>query len=396
MNGSTVSIDHVSKHFGSFHALDDVNFTIKQGEFFSLLGPSGCGKTTLLRIIAGFEFPDDGAVLLDDKDIVPFPANKRPCNTVFQSYALFPHLSVYENVAFPLRLQKKDKKEIDEKAREYLHLVQLDQHMFKKPNQLSGGQRQRVAIARALINEPKVLLLDEPLSALDAKLRASLLLDLDALHDKIGITFIYVTHDQSEALAVSDRIAVMNQGKVLQVGTPFEIYESPATQFVAQFIGETNLFEATVAECVPYKNENGLEEFMCTCSVPELGKQTPLPTDSEEMAAGDKYMMVTDYDHTEPGQKVAFTIRPEKIRITTDIPDVHGRKDINVFKGIVEEPVYTGFQSKFYVRLENGAVIKVYQQHRNFLDDGPSIAWKDTVYVSWSAEDGYIVEDIEK
>ena len=396
MNGSTVSIDHVSKHFGSFHALDDVNFTIKQGEFFSLLGPSGCGKTTLLRIIAGFEFPDDGAVLLDDKDIVPFPANKRPCNTVFQSYALFPHLSVYENVAFPLRLQKKDKKEIDEKVREYLHLVQLDQHMFKKPNQLSGGQRQRVAIALALINEPKVLLLDEPLSALDAKLRASLLLDLDALHDKIGITFIYVTHDQSEALAVSDRIAVMNQGKVLQVGTPFEIYESPATQFVAQFIGETNLFEATVAECVPYKNENGLEEFMCTCSVPELGKQTPLPTDSEEMAAGDKYMMVTDYDHTEPGQKVAFTIRPEKIRITTDIPDVHGRKDINVFKGIVEEPVYTGFQSKFYVRLENGAVLKVYQQHRNFLDDGPSIAWKDTVYVSWSAEDGYIVEDIEK
>lgn len=396
MNGSTVSIDHVSKHFGSFHALDDVNFTIKQGEFFSLLGPSGCGKTTLLRIIAGFEFPDDGAVLLDDKDIVPFPANKRPCNTVFQSYALFPHLSVYENVAFPLRLQKKDKKEIDEKVREYLHLVQLDQHMFKKPNQLSGGQRQRVAIARALINEPKVLLLDEPLSALDAKLRASLLLDLDALHDKIGITFIYVTHDQSEALAVSDRIAVMNQGKVLQVGTPYEIYEAPATQFVAQFIGETNLFEATVAECAPYKNENGLEEFMCTCSVPELGKQTPLPTDSEEMAAGDKYMMVTDYDHTEPGQKVAFTIRPEKIRITTDIPDVHGRKDINVFKGIVEEPVYTGFQSKFYVRLENGAVLKVYQQHRNFLDDGPSIAWKDTVYVSWSAEDGYIVEDIEK
>ena len=235
-----------------------------------------------------------------------------------------------------------------------------------------------------------------PLSALDAKLRASLLLDLDALHDKIGITFIYVTHDQSEALAVSDRIAVMNKGKVLQVGTPFEIYESPATQFVAEFIGETNLFEATVAECVPYKNENGMEEFMCTCSVPALGKQAPLPTDSAELAATDKYMMVTDYDHTEPGQKVAFTIRPEKIRITTDIPDVHGRKDINVFKGIVEEPVYTGFQSKFYVRLENGAVLKVFQQHRNFMDDGPDIAWKDTVYVSWAAEDGYIVEDIEK
>lgn len=396
MNGSTVSINNVSKHFGDFHALDDINLTIKQGEFFSLLGPSGCGKTTLLRIIAGFEFPDEGSVLFDDKDVVSLPPNKRESNTVFQSYALFPHLSVYENVAFPLKLRKVDKAVIDEKVKKYLSLVQLEQHMYKKPNQLSGGQRQRVAIARALINEPKVLLLDEPLSALDAKLRANLLVDLDNLHDKIGITFIYVTHDQSEALAVSDRIAVMNQGKVLQVGTPFEIYESPATQFVAQFIGETNLFEATVSECVPYKDPKGQDEYMVTCSVPALGKQAALPTDSPEVAAGDKYMMVTDYDHTEVGQKVAFTIRPEKIRITKDIPDVHGRKDINVFKGFVQEPVYTGFQSKFYVKLENGAVIKVFKQHTNYLDDGPEIEWKDEVYVSWSAEDGYVVEDIEK
>lgn len=400
MNGSQVTIDHVSKHFGDFHALDDVNFTIKPGEFFSLLGPSGCGKTTLLRIIAGFEFPDDGAVLLDDTDVVPLQPNERPTNTVFQTYALFPHLTVYENVAFPLRLKKGDEKiskeEIDEKVRKYLNLVQLEAHMFKKPNQLSGGQRQRVAIARALINEPKVLLLDEPLSALDAKLRSSLLLDLDALHDKIGITFIYVTHDQSEALAVSDRIAVMNHGKVLQVGTPFEIYESPATQFVAEFIGETNLFEAEVAECVPQKDAKGNDEFMVTCSVPALGKQAPLPTDTPEMAKGDKFMMVTDYEMTQPGQKVAFTIRPEKIRITTEIPNVHGRQDINVFKGFVLEPVYTGFQSKFYVQLENGAILKVFKQHTNYLDDGPEIEWKDEVYVSWAAEDGYIVEDIEK
>ena len=187
MNGSTVSIDHVSKRFGDFIALDDINFTIKQGEFFSLLGPSGCGKTTLLRIIAGFEFPDEGAVLFDDVNVIPYPANKRHSNTVFQSYALFPHLSVYDNVAFPLKLKKLSKSEIDEKVKKYLKLVQLDQHMHKKPNQLSGGQRQRVAIARALINEPKVLLLDEPLSALDAKLRSSLLLDLDALHDKIVV-----------------------------------------------------------------------------------------------------------------------------------------------------------------------------------------------------------------
>lgn len=396
MKGSQVTIDHVSKRFGDFVALDDINFTIKPGEFFSLLGPSGCGKTTLLRIIAGFEFPDDGVVLFDDKDVTPFSPDKRESNTVFQTYALFPHMTVYENVAYPLRLKKLPKDEIDAKVRDYVHLVQLDDHIDKKPNQLSGGQKQRVAIARALINEPSVLLLDEPLSALDAKLRANLLIDLDNLHDKIGITFIYVTHDQSEALAVSDRIAVMNKGHVLQIGTPFEIYESPATQFVAEFIGETNLFEATVAECTPCKDARGNDEYMVTCSVPALGKQAPLPTDSAEVAAGDKYMMVTDYEMTQPGQKVAFTIRPEKIRITTDIPDVHGRKDINVFKGYVQEPVYTGFQTKFYVKLENGALLKVFQQHKNFMDDGPDIEWKDEVYVSWAAEDGYVVEDIEK
>lgn len=396
MKGSQVTIDHVSKRFGDFVALDDINFTINPGEFFSLLGPSGCGKTTLLRIIAGFEFPDDGVVLFDDKDVTPFSPDKRESNTVFQTYALFPHMTVYENVAYPLRLKKLPKDEIDAKVREYVHLVQLDEHINKKPSQLSGGQKQRVAIARALINEPSVLLLDEPLSALDAKLRANLLIDLDNLHDKIGITFIYVTHDQSEALAVSDRIAVMNKGHVLQIGTPFEIYESPATQFVAEFIGETNLFEATVVECTPCKDGKGNDEYMVTCSVPALGKQAALPTDSAEVAAGDKYMMVTDYEMTQPGQKVAFTIRPEKISITTDVPNVHGRKDINVFKGFIQEPVYTGFQTKFYVKLENGALLKVFQQHKNFMDDGPEIEWKDEVYVSWSAEDGYVVEDIEK
>ena len=394
MNGSQVTIDHVSKRFGDFVALDDINFVIKPGEFFSLLGPSGCGKTTLLRIIAGFEFPDDGVVLFDDQNVIPLQPNKRPSNTVFQSYALFPHLSVYDNVAFPLKLKKLDKATIDEKVRHYLHLVQLDQHMFKKPNQLSGGQRQRVAIARALINEPKVLLLDEPLSALDAKLRANLLIDLDALHDKIGITFIYVTHDQSEALAVSDRIAVMNSGHVLQVGTPFEIYESPATQFVAQFIGETNLFESTVVQCEDPKA--GTSDYNVTLNTPALGMQAQLTGETAATREEDKNILVTDYEHTDVGQKVAFTIRPEKIRITLEEPKFAGRKDINVFKGVVEEPIYTGFQSKFYVRLENGTIVKVFKQHVNYLDDGPEIAWKDTVYISWAANDGYIVEDIHK
>ena len=396
MNGSQVTIKNVSKRFNDFVALDDINFTIKQGEFFSLLGPSGCGKTTLLRIIAGFEFPDEGAVLFDDKDIIPFPPNKRASNTVFQTYALFPHMSVYDNIAFPLKLKKIPKKEIDEKVKKYIHLVQLDQHIYKKPNQLSGGQKQRVAIARALISEPKVLLLDEPLSALDAKLRANLLIDLDAIHDKIGITFIYVTHDQSEALAVSDRIAVMNAGHVLQVGTPYEIYESPATQFVAQFIGETNLFDAEVVDCVPHKDISGNNDFMATLSVPELGKQAPLATDTEAEAVLDRYMQVTDYDFTQKGQKVAFTIRPEKIRITLEPPNTGGRTDINVFSGIVEEPIYSGFQSKFYVKLDTGKIIKVFKQHTDYMDDGPVIQWKDKVYVSWSAEDAYIVEDINK
>lgn len=395
MKGSQVTIDHVNKTFGDFVALNDIDFTIKPGEFFTLLGPSGCGKTTLLRIIAGFEFPDDGAVLFDDKDVTPLPPNKRHSNTVFQNYALFPHLSIYENVAFPLRLKKVDKKTIDEKVRHYVHLVDLDEHIWKKPNQLSGGQRQRVAIARALINEPKVLLLDEPLSALDAKLRSSLLIELDHLHDKIGITFIFVTHDQSEALAVSDRIAVMNKGHVLQVGSPFEIYESPATQFVAQFIGETNLFESTVVKCEGYKAKSG-EEFMVTLNTPALGLQAQLKGDTQATKEEDKNILVTDYEHTDEGQKVAFTVRPEKIRITLEEPDVKGRHDINVFKGVVEEPVYTGFQSKFYVKLDNGTIVRVFKQHQNYLDEGPEIQWKDTVYISWSAEDGYIVEDIEK
>ena len=396
MNGSQVTIDHVSKKFGDFVALDDINFVIKPGEFFSLLGPSGCGKTTLLRIIAGFEFPDDGVVLFDDTNIIPLNPDKRPSNTVFQTYALFPHMTVYENVAFSLKLKKLPKDEIDKKVREYVHLVQLDEHINKKPNQLSGGQKQRVAIARALINEPKVLLLDEPLSALDAKLRANLLIDLDRIHDQIGITFIYVTHDQAEALSVSDRIAVMNHGHVLQIGTPYEIYESPATQFVAQFIGETNLFDAEVVDCVPHKDVNGQDDFMATLKVPELGQQAPLATDTEATAALDRYMQVTDYEHTEKGQKVAFTIRPEKIRITLEPPATGSRTDVNVFSGIVEEPIYSGFQSKFYVRLETGKIIKVFKQHTDYMDEGPVIKWKDKVYVSWAADDAYIVEDIEK
>ena len=375
MKGSDVNIEGVSKSFGDFKALKDVSLEIKKGEFFSLLGPSGCGKTTLLRIIAGFETPDTGLVTFDGVDVLPLPPNMRHANTVFQNYALFPHLSIFENVAFPLRIKKVPNREIKLKVMDYLKLVELENHAHKKPSQLSGGQKQRVAIARALINEPSVLLLDEPLSALDAKLRQHMLIELDKIHDKIGITFIYVTHDQQEALSVSDRLAVMCQGDVLQVGTPHEIYESPATDFVARFIGETNLFDGTVVSVDPIEHPKAAEnETMVTLDIPELGR-----------------IKVTTVDHVAPGMKVSFTIRPEKIAISTEKPTLN-RNDINLFEGIVDEPIYSGFQTKFYVRISENTVLKVMKQHSNYSDEGPDIVWKDSVYISWSANDGYIVE----
>lgn len=376
MKGVEVTVERVTRSYGNFKALDDVSVQIHKGEFFSLLGPSGCGKTTLLRIIAGFDYPDSGSVAFDSKDILSLPPEKRAANTVFQTYALFPHLTIYENIAFPLRLRHVDKKTIEQKVMEYVRLVQLEEHIDKKPSMLSGGQKQRVAIARALINAPSVLLLDEPLSALDAKLRQNLLVELDQIHDKVGITFIYVTHDQSEALSVSDRIAVMNKGQVLQIGTPYEIYEAPATRFVAQFIGESNIFPCTVLSCEPFE-----DEYLIRVDVPALHGE----------------VVVTDYEMQNVGAKLDFTVRPEKVRISTTPPRTT-LKELNTFKGVVEEPVYSGFQSKYYVKLESepSTLIKVFKQHTVFLEDGPDIEWKDTVYVSWTATDGYLVKDTER
>ena len=382
MKGSDVVIEGISKTFGSVSVLRDVHLEIRKGEFFSLLGPSGCGKTTLLRIIAGFETPDCGIVTFDGTNVLPIPPDRRQANTVFQSYALFPHLTVYENIAFSLRLKKLPNSSVKEKVNEYIKLVQLEGHTHKKTDQLSGGQKQRVAIARALINEPRVLLLDEPLSALDAKLRHHMLIELDEIHDKIGITFIYITHDQEEALSVSDTIAVMHYGEILQVGTPHEIYESPATDFVANFIGETNLYDGTVISTkevpVPpaYASEPGEYEFMAELDIPELGR-----------------IKVTTVDDLKPGQKVSFTIRPEKIVISKEQPSITSsrRGDVIHFQGIVDEPVYSGFQTKFYVKV-NGILIRAIKQHAKYYDEGPDIVWKDEVFLSWSVHDGYIVE----
>jgi len=373
--GSNVVIEGISKSFGDIEVLKNVSLEIKKGEFFSLLGPSGCGKTTLLRIIAGFEAPDKGTLTLEGDNVLSLPPNKRPTNTVFQNYALFPHLTVFENVAFSPRLKGETTAQIKDKVHQYISLVRLEGHENKKPNQLSGGMKQRVAIARALINEPRVLLLDEPLSALDAKLRQHMLIELDRIHDEIGITFIYVTHDQQEALSVSDRLAVMNQGDILQIGTPHEIYESPSTDFVAKFIGETNLFDGTITHVENYKlnDFDNVTEYMAEVEIPELGK-----------------IKVTDVDEIHVGQKVSFTIRPEKIVITKEKPTAK-RHDLNLFQGIVDEPIYSGFQTKFYVKVDN-TLIRVIKQHANYSDEGPDIRWKDSVYLSWSALDGYIVE----
>jgi spermidine/putrescine transport system ATP-binding protein len=376
LKGRDVIIEGVFKSFGDFKVLNNINLEIKKGEFFSLLGPSGCGKTTLLRIIAGFETPDVGSVGLEGTDVLPLPPNRRQVNTVFQNYALFPHLTVFENVAFSLRLKRASREEVNAKVKDYLRLVQLEGHAHKKPNQLSGGQKQRVAIARALINEPRVLLLDEPLSALDAKLRQHMLIELDQIHDKIGITFIYVTHDQQEALSVSDRIAVMNQGDVLQVGTPHDIYESPGTDFVARFIGEINLFDGTVVQAVQLDKPDPLGDivYMAELDIPDLGR-----------------IKVTTVDQVKPGQTVSFTIRPEKVLISKEKPATK-REDINLFQGMVDEPIYSGFQTKFYVKLKDQLMIRVVKQHAKYSDEGPDIIWKDEVYISWSANDGYIVE----
>jgi spermidine/putrescine transport system ATP-binding protein len=364
VKGSDVTVSGISKSFGAFRALKGVSLEIKKGEFFSLLGPSGCGKTTLLRVIAGFEDPDTGIVGIDGRDVSGLPPDKRRCNTVFQSYALFPHLTVFENVAFPLRIKRVPNRLLRELVMKHLSLVQLEAHADKKPSMLSGGQKQRVAIARALINEPSVLLLDEPLSALDAKLRQRMLVELDAIHDKVGITFIYVTHDQQEALSVSDRIAVMDQGNVLQVGSPQEIYENPASDFVARFIGETNLFTGVVKSRqggFAVVESDGLGELLV-----EANGEAPV------------------------GARLSIAVRPEKIRIGVEAP---GRlPELNVLRGVVEEPIYSGFQTKYIIHLAGGSAVTVFRQHANWSEGVPDIRWKDEVYLSWSARDSVVVE----
>lgn len=317
-NAAAVGLYSVTKKFGvDVTAVDNVDLEIQDGEFFSLLGPSGCGKTTTLRMIAGLEFPTDGSIQIFGEEMGLRPPNKRPVNTVFQSYALFPHMNVEDNIGFGLRMQKIDQSEVRERVGEAIDLVRLTGLNNRRPGALSGGQQQRVALARALVNRPKVLLLDEPLGALDLKLRQTMQFELKDIQSNVGITFIYVTHDQQEALTMSDRIAVMNEGKLVQVGSSDDIYESPSNLFVSSFVGEMNFLPAEVA--VP---------------------------GSVRLAGGEIVQAKTNSD---PGTAVTLTIRPEKLHLFADAADAPS--DRNILKGSVARKTFFGDSLSYEIQL---------------------------------------------
>ncbi|MBA2713213.1 MAG: ABC transporter ATP-binding protein [Rubrobacteraceae bacterium] len=324
--GGHVQLTELTKRYGAFEAVRGIDLDIPPGEFFCLLGPSGCGKTTTLRMIAGFERPSGGRVLLDGKDVSGTPPNRRNVNTVFQNYALFSHLTVAENVAFGLRFTRTSKDETRTRVGEALSLVQMQEFRDRKPHQLSGGQQQRVALARALILNPSVLLLDEPLGALDAKLRKTLQVELKALQEQVGVTFVYVTHDQEEALTMADRLAVMSGGRVEQVGSPREVYEEPASAYVADFLGVSNLLEAEAVGTEP--------DGRCRVRVGELE-------------------LLASQGHTSARGPVKVVVRPERVRV--EAPKKAGE---NRLPGKVERVVYAGAISQLVVTLERGTPIQ--------------------------------------
>jgi spermidine/putrescine transport system ATP-binding protein len=358
-----VRFDNVSRHYGPVRAVDGVSLSIRKGEFFSLLGPSGCGKTTLLRMLAGFERPDSGRVLLGGEDITDLPPHKRKVNTIFQNYALFPHLTVRQNIAFGLRIAGRPRDEVASEVDRMLALIQMEDQAHKKPDQISGGQKQRVAIARALINKPDVLLLDEPLAALDLKLRQRMLIELDLIHDEVGITFLYVTHDQGEAMSLSDRIAVMNRGRIEQLGAPLEIYEAPRSSFVAAFIGDTNFFEGRVTS---------VEGDYCSVAIEGYGD-----------------VVVFNDNRLRAGDSVSLSVRPEKFRLDRERPAPEALH--NVAPARVDDVIYLGNLTKYWVR-SGEYRLAVAQPHNRFLLDQKPIRWQEDVWLSWHADDGYMLE----
>ncbi len=355
-----VELVHLSKTYGGLRAVDDLSLQIKEGEFFSILGPSGCGKTTTLRLIAGFETPTSGEIYLHGQPISGVPAFQRPINTVFQNYALFPHMTVAQNVAFGLEMQRLPRKEIDHRVREALEQVRMADRANSRPHQLSGGQQQRVALARALVNRPSVLLLDEPLGALDLKLRKAMQLELKQIQQEVGITFIYVTHDQEEALTMSDRIAVMGHGRVLQCATPEEIYERPQSRYVADFIGETNFLEGELVSL------NGTARVQLE---PDL-----------HIAAAPCERAISE------GAAVTVAIRPEKIALSAT------NGDPKALRGTIREAIYIGTDMRYVVRLGERTEIVARSQNLGAERD-QRFRRGDVVYVSWAAENARLLVD---
>ena len=351
---SFISIRDISKNFGKVRAVDHVSIDIAKGEFFSLLGPSGCGKTTLLRMLAGFEFPTQGEILIDGQPMSSVPPNKRPVNMVFQNYAIFPHLNVKKNIGYSLIQDKLSKSEIDSKVSEMLDLIKLPGYENRASHELSGGERQRVALARALIRKPKVLLLDEPLGALDKKLREKMQLELRALQRSVGITFVFVTHDQEEALTMSDRVAVMSNGRYLQIDTPTQLYEAPQSREVADFIGSINFFPAQVKELLSGQaNVDAGPMGMVTAPIHRLTFTA--------------------------GQDVLVAIRPEKFTLSKNKPE-----NTNLVEGFMDEAAYLGDRSHYYVRI-NGVEKPVAVSVQNF-DQGQHSRehQQGQVWLSWS------------
>ncbi|WP_448953754.1 ABC transporter ATP-binding protein [Labrys neptuniae] len=356
-----IRFENVTKRFGDFVAVNEVSLDIHQREFFSLLGPSGCGKTTLMRMLAGFEEPTSGRITLAGKDLAGVPPYERPVNMMFQSYALFPHMSVADNIAFGLKMDKMPKAEIDKRVGEMLKLVKLEKFASRKPHQLSGGQRQRVALARAVAKQPKVLLLDEPLGALDKKLREETQFELMDIQQELGITFVIVTHDQEEAMTMSDRIAVMDHGKLVQVAPPGEIYEQPNSRYVADFIGNINILEGKISA----QNGNAL-------AITSSTSQT-FNVDSAEACS--------------VGQNVFLAIRPEKMRISLDAPANPG----NSLAGEVFDIGYLGDWTNYLVDIAGtGQRIRVSQANMSRFVERP-ITWEDKVHVSFAPDAGVVL-----
>lgn len=355
LDNTVVELRGVYKSIYDHDILHDINLTVREGEFLTLLGPSGCGKTTLLRLISGFEEPTQGNIFIDNKDVVGLPPHQRHVHTVFQSYALFPHMSVFENVAFGLRCQKVPQAEIKTRVADVLKMVKLEKYVERKPSQLSGGQQQRVAIARAAVNRPRVLLLDEPLSSLDYRLRKTMQIELKQLQRTLGITFIFVTHDQEEALSMSDRVVVMQEGSIEQIGTPRQVYEEPQSLNVAKFIGEVNIFDGDILQV------SGPKQFI--------------------VSVLDKPRTVSSSKTFAPSEKVHVIIRPEDVRVwgQSEVADA-----TEMFAGTVEEVIYKGTTVDLMVRLAVNNKVIAATEFFNEDDDRLEYKLGEQVWVNWT------------